>query len=198
MILGFDLDEVVVDLTTEIEKYVAINYGIEWPASCFFTYDFRQCNFHYDQQLNERVISDLFDKVHDLEFLSGAEPVEGAVAALNRLKKIGHKLHFISSRSKQEQPVTVKWLRKNSIPFDNVELIGHSEEKGVYGFKHQLDMYVDDLEKNLDSMWLHKKRWRKGLLLFNRPWNQSRIDGSKFKRVYNWEDILRHIGIQKR
>ena len=86
----------------------------------------------------------------------------------------------------------------NSIPFDSVDVLGPSEPKGYYGRKNNLDMYVDDLQKHLQSMWTYKKRWKKGLILFDRPWNKENFDGSKFIRLNNWQAILRHVGIQKR
>lgn len=198
MILGFDLDEVVVNLTAEFEKYLDLNYGIEWPPECFISYNFDECMFDNDEEFNKRIRKDLLERAYDPEFQSYAEPVEGAQEVLQKLRRLGHKLYFISARSKQNQPATFKWLRNNNIPFDKLYLIGNSEQKGVYGMRHDLDMYVDDLEKHLESMWAYKKRWRKGLLLFDRPWNRFSIDGSKFQRIKNWKEILRHVGIQNR
>ena len=198
MRLGFDLDEVVVDLTAELEKYIDINYGIVWPADRFIHYGFRQCKFTDDELFNKRIADDLSNIANDPDFQYQAVPAEGAVDVLHKLKHTGHKIHLISSRPKQNQPLTFRWLRSKGIPFDSLDVIGHSEQKGLYGFKHDLDMYVDDLVKHLESMLLHKKRWRKGLLLFDKPWNRVPIDGSKFKRVDGWYDILRHVGIQNR
>lgn len=198
MKLGFDLDEVVVDLTTEIEKYLGLNYGIDWYKEYATNYDISDAVYHQDEVLNRKIIDDLKVAINDPEFQFNSEPVEGACEALNRLKRLGHKIHFISSRPKQNQSTTFKWLRKYDIPFDSVDVIGHSENKGLYGRKYDLDMYVDDLESHLLSMLAYKKRWRKGLILFDKPWNSAYHDGSKFVRLTDWQEILRHVGIQNR
>jgi len=198
MRLGFDLDEVVVNLTAEFEKYIELNYGIVWPIDYFAHYNFVKCKFHDDVDLNKRIINDMLVTANDADFQFQAEPLKDARKVLQKLKRVGHKLYFITSRPVQNQPLTFRWLRKNDIPFDGLNVIGHKEPKGLFGMRLNLDMYVDDLEKHLMSMWSYKKRWRKGLLLLDKPWNHAYIDGSRFKRVNNWKDILRHVGVQNR
>jgi len=198
MKLGFDLDEVVVDLTSELCDYLAIRYGIEWSVDDFINYGFYDCCFDIDPEVNKSIASSVLERANDAEFQFQAAPVEGACEVLNKLKKAGHTLHFITSRPKQNQPWTFKWLRKYDIPFDSVDVIGHSEHKGLYGRKLDLDMYVDDLERHLVSMLTYKKRWRKGLILLDKPWNSANYDGSKFIKLNNWQEILRHVGVQNR
>jgi uncharacterized HAD superfamily protein len=198
MRLGFDLDEVVVDLAKEIEKYLELNYGILWPIECFAHFDISLCKFDDDVVLNERIQKDLLEHIYDPDFQFQAQPSENAREVLQKFKKTGHKLYFITSRPKQNQPMTFKWLRQNDIPFDGLEVIGKNEPKGPYGRRLYLDMYVDDLVVHLDSMLKYKKKWRKGLLLFDKPWNNAPINESYYKRIKNWQEILRHVGIQNR
>lgn len=198
MRLGFDLDEVVVNLTRGFETHLELNYGIVWPEACFVYYDFVKCVFSQDADLDRRITEDMLVLANDPDFQSQAEPIEGAREALQKLKRVGHKIYFVTCRPKQNQPATFRWLRQNDIPFDGLKVIGHDGIKGRFGMYYHLDMFVDDLEKHLLSMWRYKKRWRKGLLLLTRPWNYKSIDASKFKRVENWQEILRHVGIQNR
>ena len=199
MRLGFDLDEVVVDLTAEFDKYLQAAHGIEWPAECYVSYNFSDCLFDpEDEERNAAIIKDMYAQLVKPDLTDAAEPVKDATKVLIELKRRGHKIYFISSRPKQIQPETFKWLRKYGIPFDGLKVIGQSVPKGVYGRNLHLDMFVDDLPAHLENMWKFKKRWRKGLLLFDKPWNGSSVDGSKFIRVLNWQDILRHVGIQNR
>jgi hypothetical protein len=198
MRLGFDLDEVVVNLTAEFTKHLESTYGIEWPPECFVNYNFVDCVFHHDEAFNERIKKDMLIQANDADFQFQAEPYPDARDVLQRLKRGGHKIFFVTSRPKQNQPLTFRWLRQNDIPFDCLEVIGHDEPKGIYGRKHNLDMFVDDLHKHLESMYQHKKRWRKGLLLLDKPWNSDYIDGSKYIRVKSWREILRHVGVANR
>ena len=145
--LGFDLDEVVVNITDEIEKYLKYKYDIYWPAECFKEYGLIDGTYHADEKLNKTIQDDLWK-------------------------------------------VASEWLKHNNIPFDKLKVIGHGEEKGVYGSKLDLDMFVDDLEKHLVSMFNHKKMWNKGLLLFDRPWNVNDII---FDRVNGWKEIVDYV-----
>lgn len=197
MRLGFDLDEVVVDLTAEFKIYLDEKYGINWPIDCFEVYNFEECEFVSDPEKNNKIIEDMLKMAHDYRLIERANPCEGAAEALRILKRGGHKLFFITSRKRLNSKKTVDWLRRNKIPFDSLDVIGRRAEKGFYGRRLKLDMYVDDLEENLMSMYRYKNRWRKGLLLMSKPWNQGPIDGSKIKRVENWQDILRIVGISR-
>lgn len=193
MNLGFDLDEVVVNLTKEIEEYLLVAYNIKWPINCFTVYGFHECVFSEDSELNKIIQKELQILVDDAEFQTTAEPIEGAMETLQALKRMGHKIYFISSRPKQNQPLTFRWLRQHGMPFDDLFVLGHGHNKGRYAKLLKLDMYIDDLESHLNDMYEYKKRFKKGLLLFDRPWNNKVIDGSKFKRVKNWQEILRHV-----
>lgn len=198
MRLGFDLDEVVVDLNKSLNEYIENNYGIPCIPEMYINYDIKKVVFDENEDLNSRIKKDITQLLYDPDFQYNSEPVVGARETLQKLKRVGHKLFFISSRPKPNQSITFKWLRANDIPFDDLKVIGHDKVKGYYGMKLRLDMFVDDLEVHLESMWRFKRRWKKGLLLYSRPWNSDSIDASRFSRVDNWKEILRHVGIQNR
>lgn len=188
--LGFDLDEVVVNITDMIEDYLMEKYDIYWPAEYFKEYGLIDGTYHEDERINKTIQADLWEVANSPEFQFTAKPFDGAKEALSLLKKAGHKIFFITSRPKENNSLTIGWLEKYSIPFDGLNVIGHDEEKGIYGHKLNLDMFVDDLEKHLISMFRYKKKWRKGLLLFNRPWNTK---GARFNRVNGWDEIINYV-----
>lgn len=186
--LGFDLDEVVVDLTSEIERYLKDTYNVYWPMERFTHHDMVDNIFHKDKIINKQIQEDLTRCVHTKELQFSAHPCNGAVGALNLFKKAGHTVHFITSRPKQNLRFTIDWLEKYNIPFDTLEVLGLIEEKGWYC--KGLDMFVDDCDKHLQSMYRFKKNWQKGLLLFDKPWNKAK---TKFNRVKDWKEISKHI-----
>lgn len=188
--LGFDLDEVVVNITDEIEEYLKYKYNIYWPAEYFKDYGLIDGTYHKDEKLNKAIQKDLWKTANSPEFQIRAKPFNGARKALLLLKEAGHKIFFVTSRPKQNKFFTIDWLELNNIPFDSLSVIGHDEEKGIYGQKLNLDMFVDDLENHLISMSVHKKVWKKGLLLFDRPWNTKNI---RFNRMKNWREIINHV-----
>ena len=198
MNLGFDLDEVVVDLVSEMNIYIGTHYGIEWSIDDFIKFDIMECNFHHEPEINGKIQKELKYLANDADFQFKAQPFPEARRAIQLLKKVGHKIIFVTSRPKQNQPLTFRWLRQNDIPFDVLDVIGHDEPKGVYSKRRNLDMFMDDCLPHLESMWRHKKRWRKGLLLLDKPWNIGPIDSTKYIRIYDWQEVLRHLGVQNR
>lgn len=192
--LGFDLDEVVVNITGEIEKYLKYKYDIYWPPEYFKEYGLIDGTYHKDEKLNKTIQEDLWKVANSPEFQMFAEPFDGAKEALLSLKRNDHKIFFVTSRPKRNKSFTVDWLEHNGIPFDKLSVIGHDEEKGAYGCKLDLDMFVDDLEKHLVSMSNYKKTWTKGLLLFNRPWNTK---DTRFNRMNGWKEIIEHVEKEK-
>jgi uncharacterized HAD superfamily protein len=197
MRLGFDLDEVIVDLTAEFQAYLKEKYDLDWPAECFEVYNFEDCIFTEDSELNDKIRKDMLKTAHDYKLIKRAKPCEGAAEAIRLLKKDGHKIFFITSRKRKNSKATIDWIRKHHIPFDSLDVIGSRADKGFYGRRLKLDMYVDDLEENLLSMYEYKNRWHKGLLLMDKPWNQGPVDASKITRVKNWQEILRIVGISR-
>lgn len=197
MRLGFDVDEVTANLGKEFEKYLKKVYNIHWPLSCFTAFKFENCVFDEDESLNRKIIDDMIIRANDPDFQFEAKPYKDALAAFRKFKKQGHTLHFITNRPEINKDKTIEWFRVNKIPFDSIDVIGQNE-KGMVGRALNLDFFLDDLERHLESMYRHKNRWHKGLGLLTRPWNKDYIDGSKFIRFNNWREVERHLGIQNR
>ena len=191
--LGFDIDECVSDLTTVLTKYLNDEYNVKWTKEDFDIYNLLDLNYSVDEEFNKEMAEDLIKKANspDVQFLS--KPVEGAVKYLNLFKRSGHKLFFISSRPEKQEETTMKWFKKYKIPYNKIIHTGHEKSKGVVGRQLKLDLYVDDLEKHLESMIEYQSKHRYGLLLFNRPWNRRSMDASKFTRIYNWAEIYRKV-----
>jgi len=198
MKLGFDLDEVVINLVDVLIRYIKEEFDLDWTIDNFVKYDMLENKFHKDIDENNKIAWRAINIVSDIDIQMTAKPYEGAPAFIRGLKKEGHSIHFITARKRGEENKTVKWLRKYKIPFDSVHHIGYGEEKGQLGRVLNLDFYIDDHEEHLESMYKYKKRWNKGLALMTRPWNVSSYDASKFVRINNWVELRRHLGIHKR
>lgn len=198
MKLGFDLDEVVANVSDVIIKYLEDTYGIQINKKMFKEFNIIDNTFHPDSVLDEEIVSDLLEKVNKSSFLAKAKPDKEAAKNIKQFKKSGHSIHFITSRKLNDEVEVAKWLRKYNIPFDTIHNVGKEREKGFYGRFLNLDFYIDDLLEQLESMFRYKKRWRKGLVLLTRPWNEGPIDASKFIRLDDWVQISRHLGIHNR
>jgi len=197
MKFGFDVDEVIANLVGEFEKYLRDRYGLDWPPECFHQYKFRDCRFVDDEEMNKKIIDEMNIISNDPDFQMAAMPFPDAASTIRRLKKQGHSIHFITNRPKINKEKTIAWFNLHKISFDSIHVIGQ-EEKGMVGRALNLDFFIDDLEKHLESMYRYKNRWRKGLGLMNKPWNRLSIDGSRFIRFNDWVEISRHLGINNR
>lgn len=75
-----------------------------------------------------------FNKVdQDPYELIKAKPIKGALDAVKKLHKEGHKIVFYSSRDHGSKEITKKWLQLHKFPFHHVEM-----EKFV------AHVYIDD------------------------------------------------------
>ncbi len=199
MKLGFDIDEVICALCDVATTWFKDEYNIDWTREDFKSHNLRKNIYVEDPKLNEEITERLEQTLNNPEVQKTAKPFPDAPKIMRRLRKEGHSLHFISSRKVNMEDHSIKWFRKYKIPFDTLNHLGNVDcDKGLIGRSLNLDCYVDDLEENLESMYRYKKRWRKGLLLWTRPWNKDSIDASKFIRINNWEEFIRHLGIHKR
>jgi len=214
MKIGFDIDEVIYRTIDEILIYLKEGLGVTRSLNSFKKYSFYDNSFHSNEEKSFEIANKLHDYVHIEAPYCNGKPYEDSVKAIQKLKKAGHSIHLITARERTLKKITVKWLRENKIPYNTLHVIGKTREeekaeektkpyggyvdKGSLGRLLNLDCYIDDYIGNLESMIQYKKRWRKGLILLDRPWNRDYIDGSKFMRMYKWEEILRHLGVHKR
>jgi len=198
MKLGFDLDEVVVNLIDVLLEYINKEFDLNWTIDNFVNYNLLENKFHEDDESNNKMARRAIKVVTDIDVQITAKPYREAPPFIRKLKKEGHSIHFITARKCGEENKTATWLRKYKIPFDSINHVGYGEEKGQLGRILNLDFYIDDHEEHLKSMYKYKKRWKKGLALMTRPWNVDSYDASKFVRINNWVELNRHLGIHKR
>jgi len=198
MNLGFDLDEVIAQMSLMAINYANDALGTDYTIDVFKNFMFEDNLYFEDEEKQKAMIVLLTEAINKEECTSSILPYDGAVKNLQRLKRQGHDIYIITKRPKNLLDVTSNWLLSHKVPCDKLVLTDN-KCKGESAVRFELDMFVDDLEQNLYGMHKSKKRWPKGLLLMTRPWNRdSYIDGSKFIRVHNWDDILRQVGIKNR
>jgi uncharacterized protein len=198
MKLGFDLDEVIVALCDVLLKYLNEEFDLSWTMDNFICHSLNRNVYHEDKDIDDKIKVRAIEIVNDPDIQLSAKPCKGAPSFIRKLRKEGHSIHIITARQIGTEENTMKWLRKYKIPFNSIHHVGINGEKGFLGRVLNLDFYVDDNEKHLESMYRYKKRWAKGLVLMTRPWNVDSYDASRFVRVDNWKALRRHLGIHKR
>lgn len=190
MNLGFDIDEIVADITGSMLEYMYTEFGIIRSISVFKKYGLDECRYVFDDELNTEIIKQLCKLVHSNTFLYDLRPVYGAVESINVLHSKGHKIHFITARPDINNETTHKWFAKYSIPYDSITTT-NGMSKGEIINELKLDTFIDDHIKYLDSIAKVNKNNTK-LFLLDKPWNLC-YTNSRIKRVLNWPQILGEI-----
>jgi len=202
MKLGFDIDGIIANMAQAMVDFINKKYGLNHTVNIFNFHELWKNKYVADEKLNRQVTQDMYDEIiNNSEALLRISPYFDAVRGLQVLKKNGHSLHYITARRDVAKKSTVEWFRKNKIPFNSIHVTGSlpRPRKGMLGRTLNLDFYIDDQPEYLDEMYMYKNRWRKGLFLFTRPWNENEaIDLNNFKKVSNWKELNRHLGIYNR
>ena len=198
MKLGFDMDGIVANMSEIMVASMNEQFGLNHSPEIFVYHDLFKNSYVGDEEIDKEIAEFLHTGViRNKEAVLSIPPYEEAAAAIRKLSR-QHTIHFITARGPSQLKICIKWLRKNNIPFNSVHTVG-KEPKGMTGRSLNLDFYIDDEVRHLETMYKYKNRWRKGLALFTRPWNKdAAFDGSKFLRVDDWNFITRHLGVQNR
>lgn len=189
--LGFDIDEVVCKTGERIESFLLEKHGVELDMSTVKDHNFTK---HPLYEEYPEVFEELFKEFRDVAFFNPCNPYKKGVNTLRKLYKKGHYLYFISSRPKGDEEKTARWFRSHKIPFHAIYHVDRKGEKGVVGRQLNLDFYVDDHIDDIESMLKYKKRWTKGVFLFDKPWNKY-YTNDMVRRVFDWNDIFNIINI---
>ncbi len=125
--------------------------------------------------------------------MSTVKPYKESINIINKLKRQGHKIFIVTKRPVSFTGITKAWLDKNNIKFDKLVLTGDAD-KGDFARQLKLDFFIDDREDNLYELYSSKARWKKGLVLMSRPWNEDNyIDTNKFTRIKDWSEVFRMV-----
>ena len=190
MRLGFDIDEVVVDMTASLLEFIYNKYKISRSIGVFERYGLEECKYVLDDEMNKEIGSQLRKLVYVDTFLYNLRPIHGAVDFINVLHSQGHSVYFITSRADKNSKVTLEWFDKHKIPHDGI-VTTNGEHKGEYVNNYMLDVFVDDHSDYLDSI-ISVNKVNTKLLLLDKPWNLC-YNNKKVKRVLNWYEIMREI-----
>ena len=206
MKLGFDIDGIVADLPRMMVEHINKEFNLNHDVGILTSHDVSGNRYVEDDDLNDEIATSvLMEIVRNDDILPDVEPYEDAIAAIKKLSKTGHSIHFITARPSDQRKVTVDWLRSHNVPFNTVHVIGGNKpgggfvNKGSVARTLNLDFFIDDSLWHLENMYRYKNRWWKGLGLFTRPWNVNEsFDAYKFIRFNEWNGVIRHLGIHKR
>lgn len=185
-IIGFDLDDVLLDFNKALCEYNNLTYGTSHKREDVTTYDLEElwgCN-------RGEVIKRIFDFYQSPAHMR-VLPISGAVEGIRALKK-DNVFHIITAKPDILRSVTQQWLDKyfpgifESVHFTNsIGFPGIGRTKAEVCNELGVEIFVDDSmdnAKNVSSVGIP-------VLLLNSPWNQGEVS-QLVTRVNSWQEIV--------
>lgn len=180
MVLGFDLDGVVVDSPQQVVNYVNERLGLNLCMNDFKTYSMEDAL--PDQY--RWIISAAFK---DCEMWRKVKLIDGAYKTIKKLYEEGHEIWFVTSSLPSNLRKKINHLARNLdfLPKDYVWLHTiNTQNKQII----KVDILVDDGLFNLTGNRDYFS------ICFDMPYNQaddSKIDN--FYRAHNWDEVYSFI-----
>ncbi|MCK8827206.1 hypothetical protein MWH25_05560 [Natroniella acetigena] len=131
-----------------------------------------------DEQVEE------FMEVNSSKIYESADSCSHAKEVLNRLQEKGFTIILVTARIDAHNQVTLKWLERHQIPYD--ELI-HNENKAEACQKKGIELFIDDMLANVLAV---KKAGVEALLM---DMHHNRHYKGDVIRVSNWLEIEAEI-----
>lgn len=186
MRIGIDIDDTLCDsfgyLLPYICRYFDLDYDSIKAKDLTYPYFAAHCANYYD-----------FAKKYYEKLIPNAPLRKGALKYLNKIKKRGHEIVFITARNNLEfdrpYQISYDYLVKNEVPFDS--LIIDAQDKGKVCLEEEIDVFFDDNIKNYYSV----KERNVLVYLFSLKSNKQYKDA---KRVKNFRQIYKIIKKEER
>ncbi|MFS0786310.1 hypothetical protein ABC345_08030 [Shouchella sp. 1P09AA] len=173
--LGFDIDGTITDPATFI-PYINQDFNTNFTLDDISDYDLsnllkmEEADFWKWMLKNEPTI------------YSNAPLIKKVDHILNKWN-VNHDLIFITARKKQYETITLDWLKKNDIPYQHVELIGHHNK--IEAVKEQdIEIFFEDKH---DNAVMIAEECRIPVILFDTPYNRLPVP-EQVIRVTNWTE----------
>lgn len=181
LVLGIDIDNVINNLQQPVIKLI--------KQELHKDVDINHYNFFKDLHMNDSQRHDFFLKYAEWLF-HNVKPQWRVAFYLQKLSE-EYKIILITARQYNLAEMTVKWLKKYNIYYD--ELYFNAGDKVDACEFYNTEYMVED------SPWNLKKLNKANLktLIFNQPYNQDVSENELAKRVYSWEDIYNFLILQE-
>jgi uncharacterized HAD superfamily protein len=124
-------------------------------------------------------------------------PMDGAVDRLKRWGQSGYPIHVVTGRPADSLDVSIAWLKKHDVPFDDVILVdkygrGAGDRHIAISLEQLAAMpFCLAVEDSTDMARHLSERMGVPVALFDRPWNRDAQTGRRLRRCHTWADIDR-------
>ena len=189
MNIGIDIDGVLTDFERELMDYsskMAVEEG--WAINVDLTaYDESKALGWNQDQIQK------FWNRYIIKYFKDATVRNFAPEVIEKLKKEGHKIYFITARDDygmpiehygEEQQITKDWLEKNNIRYDKIIF---ETEKLQPCIENNIDVIIEDSPHNIQELSKQIK-----VIKFDCPYNRD-VSNENVTTAYSWYHIFRII-----
>jgi FMN phosphatase YigB (HAD superfamily) len=138
LIIGLDLDNTLVDSTTNVVYTACRNLGILKQHKKYLKHDWNFSNFPMDLR------TEIYRLFRDSNFMNTCYTFNGVVPTLWEWKDKGHRLVIITARAKEIRTGTKKMVKKLFPMIDKLLFVNVNESKTELMKSEKLDVWVDD------------------------------------------------------
>ena len=139
MNIGIDIDDTITYTYETLLPMVSIKYGMSMSKLMSQKPSYKMLHNTLPDYGN-------FALTHFPKMAKIAPLRENVVEILNKLKKDGHKIIFITARNYEEYPdpykTSIEYLKRNGVPFD--KLIVNAKDKVKECLLEKIDVFIDD------------------------------------------------------
>lgn len=140
-------------------------------------------------------ISEFFRIVHHPDELLRMEPIDGAIAALQKWTVAGYEIAVVTGRPPATYEPSLEWLARHEVPYHSftvVDKYGRFETANTFGINlsaltaRRFCWAVED--SPLMARYL-ANQMRVPVALLDRPWNRIDVEHSLIGRYRHWREI---------
>jgi len=189
MIIGFDLDDILLDFQDTLRGYHNIQYGTNYKREDDNVWNLWERWSCTPEDSKQRV----FD-FYEHEMHLNALPIYGSMEGINTLKN-NNELFVITARPESMKEKTLEWLNKHfpqafqQVVFTNLFYgDGNKRNKSDVCKELGVEIFVEDALHNAYDV----AEAGIPVLLLDAPWNQSEVK-PPITRVYSWEEIVQKL-----
>ncbi len=193
--IGIDLDGTLAAYQEELVRFNNKNYNTSYKLSDMKRDD---CYNMLGSSILTRVLK-LKRFYKQTNSLKSIKPIKGAVRAVRKLKRQGHKLFIVTSRFRAFSKSTKEWINK-TFGEDTFSGISYSNILSSYATRLKTGKYLKNKPDFVieDSPHAAINCANKGVpvLMLDYAWNRN-IKSDKITRTKNWNEIIREISSKK-
>ena len=184
-----DVDDVLAETTRAIHALASSVFGHRVEFEQMVEFDLAQ-----SLKLDGTEHAQLWQAIHEAEFLESLPPLPHAVATTQRWHRAGAQISIVTGRPPSSQSSTLAWLKRVGIPHQGLEVVDKYGRFGDTTIPSKEDLahrdYTWVIEDSSEMALFLSDRTPARVMLIDRPWNRGfSTESTRIQRVHDWLDL---------